>query len=395
MIRFGARTAIALALIGVSGGAFAADLAVDRYLRNPSLGTDGSGGNYYSTSSGQIPTYQPPVPPSRNYRSAVPATPTPVSPPAAVPSAPAAAAVSAEAGAPVADSSSFAMAMFWVVLACLVIAFYLTAKRLVAAGRFYASAANDALTPFRSVKPSDESDRHNRAVTVPRSSVPAPKQAFPSQDGWASRAGTVRNPVSGFFFGVGARANARAHDEEQKRMKSARGVIKEYAGMYRDLLEGEEAATAHAVRRDLGAAHYEHERATQTEAFDEAAHRRELAGKRRKKELTEADTRRIEAEHEQEAVERFKEPKFAAGLARFEAKSKEHLVGAATADAAIAETKEAAQPPENGNESAEVMQLYRLLQSAMAAIEEGERLGRDTQALRERAELYKKLLNLA
>ena len=38
--------------------------------------------------------------------------------------------------------------------------------------------------------------------------------------------------------------------------------------------------------------------------------------------------------------------------------------------------------------------LHSLLQTTQREIEEGERLGRDTQALRERLGLYKKLLNL-
>ena len=41
---------------------------------------------------------------------------------------------------------------------------------------------------------------------------------------------------------------------------------------------------------------------------------RQLAGKRRKKELTEADTRRIEAQHEQEALARFKETEISGRL---------------------------------------------------------------------------------
>jgi hypothetical protein len=218
---------------------------------------------------------------------------------------------------------------------------------------------------------------------------------FPSQDGWARRAGTVRNPVSGFVFRFQARANARALDEERQRMKSAREMTKEYTGMLNDLAEGEEAATAYAVRRELAGDFYEHELLKQQEQFEEASHKRRLSGKRREKELTEADTRRIEAAHEQEAVERFKEPKFAAGLARFEEKQKGYLVGSASAEAAIAETKTAARPESGANESAEVLQLYALLQSTMAAIEEGERVGRDTQALRERRDMYKKLLNLS
>jgi len=228
------------------------------------------------------------------------------------------------------------------------------------------------------------------------SNAPSVKRAdFPSQDGWARRAGDVRNPISGLLFRVGARANARALEAERERMKAARSVIKEYAGMYSDMLEGQEAATAFSVRRDLAAEHYEHERTKQEDIFAESAHKRRLAEKRRAKEMVEADTRFMEAEHEQEATEKFKDAKFALGMARFEEKQKGHEVGAASADAAIAETKAPPKPESSGNESDEVVKLYALLRDTAAAIEEGERLGRDTQALRERAELYKKLLNLA
>lgn len=218
---------------------------------------------------------------------------------------------------------------------------------------------------------------------------------LPSQDGWARRAGDVRNPLSGFVFRFQARANARALEEDQKRVKSVRAVVKEYTGMFKDLLEGQDAATAYGARRDLGGEFYEDERAKQQEVFDEAAHRRQLAGKRRKKEMTEADTRCMEAQHEQEALARFKETKFQAGLARFEEKVKGYLVGAASAEAAIAETKAPAKPNEpDANESTEVAMLHSLLQTTQREIEEGERLGRDTQALRERLGVYKKLLNL-
>ena len=205
----------------------------------------------------------------------------------------------------------------------------------------------------------------------------------------------MSNPVSAFVFGVQTRSNAKAMGHEEQRLKAARGVLKEYTAMYKDLLEGHDAATAYGVRRDVADEYVENERANQQEKFAESAHKRQLSTKRREKESIEGDTRTMAARHAQEAEERFKEPKFQAGMARFEAMLKERLVGAATADAAIAETKAPATPESSGNENAEVLQLFALLQGAMAAIEEGERVGRDTQALRERVELYKKLLNLS
>lgn len=386
MNRACARTLVGVAITAVSSSAFAADLPVDRYLNNPSLGGSAGGGRYY-------PTHPPPAP-APTYRAPAPQSVAPSTRREYIPSSAPPGAGTQPPSVERVDRLSPWMIWAWLVLATGVVAFFYEFILSPRARRF-SMAASDS----RSDEGAEGRGRAQNARFVVATNAMPPamrRSGFPSQDDWTRRAGTVRNPVSGFVFGVRARANARALDEEQKRMKSARGVIKEYAGMYRDLVEGEEVATAHAVRRDLSAAHYEHERTKQMDVFEDAAHRRKLAGKRREKELTEADTRRIEAEHEQEAVERFKEPKFAAGMARFEAKSKEHLVGAATADAAIAETKEPTQPPgDPGNESAEVMQLYRLLQSTMAAIEEGERLGRDTQALRERAALYKKLLNLA
>jgi hypothetical protein len=264
------------------------------------------------------------------------------------------------------------------------------------AGQYMAAFGTAGSEPSPRGTPRGGIKSKGEIMARPSGGVPAPREVgFPSQEDWARRAAKVRNPVSGFFFGVGARSNAQALEDEHQRMKSARAVIKEYVGMYSDLREGEEAAAAYAVRRNLASEHLEHERATQREVFDEAAHRRQLAQKRRKKELTESETHLIEAQHEQQALERFKETKFQAGLARFEEKVKGYLVGAASADAAIAETKAPAKPESGANESEEVVKLYALLQSTMAAIEEGERLGRDTQALRERAELYKKLLNLA
>jgi len=402
MTRWVVARAAVVALVGLGvGTAFAADLPVDRYLNDPSLGTDGGGRGYYRPA----PLYRPPAAPAPTYHapvlaapaSAAPTAELPVSPrPVSLPPpAPAAATPSTGANAAVSDILwDMVMAVLLIMLACVLASLYRDVRR--SSPSKFAAVATGGPEVRRGARPSGSVEQQSRAVAMPRGTVSAPEPAFPSQDGWARRAGTVRNPVSGVIFGVRARANARALEEEQKRMKSARGVIKEYAGMYEDLLKGEEAATAYTVRRELGGAHYDHERATQTEAFDEAAHRRQLAGKRRKKELTEADTRHLEAQHEQEATEKFKDAKFALGLARFEEKQKGHEVGSASANAAIAETKEPAQPsPDAGNESAEVMQLYRLLQGTMAAVEEGERLGRDTQALRERAALYKKLLNLA
>jgi hypothetical protein len=249
-------------------------------------------------------------------------------------------------------------------------------------------------TPPTSERPTMSTDGSNR-VMQPERPMPTPrKEGFPSQEDWAARAGKVKNPISGFLFRFGARSNARAMEEERERMKSARGLITEYAGMYADLLKGEEAATAYGLRRDLAGEFYDHGRANQQEVFDEAAHQRQLAEKRRHKEMTEADTRQIEADHEQEAVVRFKEPKFAAGLARFEEKQKGYQVGAASADAAIAETKGPTASEQGANDNAEVVALYALLQEKMRAIEEAERVGQDTQVLRGQVELYKKLLNL-
>jgi hypothetical protein len=320
------------------------------------------------------------------------ATTPPVHPPRI--EAPAAAA-SAAVAAPVVSSAGngewVGLFLLLMILACAIISslcFYSAhllaererAKRGAVAGSTAQPAARAATAPVQ--------------ATI--ASMPTAVQSnLPRQDGWAARAGRVRDPVSGFLFGIQARANAKALDEDQRRVKSVRAAVKEYTGMFKDLLEGQEAALAYNVRHDLAGELYEHERVKQQDAFDETAHRRRLSEKRRKKELTEFETRLIEAQHEQEALERFKETKFQAGLARFEEKVKGYLVGAASADAAIAETKAPAKPETSANESEEVVKLYALLQSTMAAIEEGERLGRDTQALRQRAELYKKLLNLA
>ena len=245
------------------------------------------------------------------------------------------------------------------------------------------------------IKPPSVGGDAGHAVSSANTGAVTTRTELPNQDGWAQRASDVRDPVSGLVFKFQARANARAMAEEQQRVKAARGVLKEYAGMFKDLVEGQEAATAYGVRRDLAGDFHEHERSKAGDAFEESAHRRRLARKRRDKETIEADTRTIEAQHEQEALERFKEAKFQAGFARFEAKAKEHLVGAATAEAAIAETKAPEQPSDpSGNESAEVAMLYTLLQATLREIEERERLGRDTQPMRDRLDLYKKLLNL-
>jgi hypothetical protein len=233
------------------------------------------------------------------------------------------------------------------------------------------------------------------AVSAARPTPESNARDFPSQDSWVKRAGAVRDPIRGFVFGIQARANARAMTADRDRMKAARAAAKEYVGLYEDLRAGEEAALAYAVRRDLADEFYTHACEAHRDAFAEAHHRRLIADKRRQKEAIEGDTRRIEAQHEQEALIRFKEPKFAAGLARFEEKQKGYEVGSASADAAIAESK--APPPSttSDNENAEVAALHRQLQLVQAAIEEGERLGRDTQGLRKKRDLYKDLLNIA
>jgi hypothetical protein len=409
-------------LAAMLGGAdahvrFAADYSVQPYLDNGSLGVRHGPPVYVPSRQdhgppvSQPPVYRPPLP-----RVPDPATPVPrhelASPPpprrpigsgrevhepvgAKTGQAPTPEQGSNQpTGAPVSNSPLMAFLLLVLTAGCVAAA---AAKpnsgwRAAASDGRRAPPQRDGLERPSRVAPT----RSGSAMDASRRAASAAAETgFPSQEGWAQRAGKVRNPLSGFAFRFQARANARAMEEEQKRMQKARGMTKEYTGMLKDLAEGEEAATAYAVRRELAGDFYEHELLKQQEQFEEASHKRRLSGKRRDRELTEADTRRIEAVHEREATEKFKDAKFALGLARFAEKQKGHEVGTASADAAIAETKAPAAPTSGTNESAEVLQLYALLQSTMAAIEEGERVGRDTQALRERRDAYKKLLNLS
>jgi hypothetical protein len=227
-----------------------------------------------------------------------------------------------------------------------------------------------------------------------RSSLPSVTgQHLPDQEGWAGKAARVRGPLSGFAFRFQAQANARALDAEKVRVASARAVIEEYGALFDEMRVAYESATKFHVRQELSAVFFENEVAEQLEAVEEARHRRRLGHKRRERELIEGDIRRMEAEHAREATETFKDMKFELGRARFEEKRKGHQVGSASAEAAMAETK-AASPSNGANENEEILQLFKLLQKALSAIEEGERLGLDTQALRERVDLYKKLLGL-
>jgi hypothetical protein len=218
-------------------------------------------------------------------------------------------------------------------------------------------------------------------------SVPV-RPNVPMQDGWAEKAGNVREPFSAVLFRIQARSNIWALKEEQARLAAARGVMKEYVGMYDDLRAGQDAANAYGAQRDLGNKRYDAEMANQKDDLEQGAHKRKLNEKRRVKEQTEAD-------HDQEALEKFKDEKFEVGRARYRAKVQEHLAGAASAEAAIAESKGAAgETSAGGNESLEVAMLHDLLQRKQAAIDEAERLGKDTQALREQLSMYKRMLNL-
>lgn len=426
---------VSAALLAMVGSAhahvrFAADFSVQPYLDNRSLGVQRGAPVYIPPR----PTYRRPVARPSNYppvqhaappvpivpvprheqvapphapehrreyvvpaapppASAAPVVPTPaVQPPAAAEATPAPEFKEPPA-APPSTSPFLAFLLFLLTGGCVAAAAIkgIAAPGAAAGAVWRAASGKEPLSGTPRITPAMSG---TAMAGARRATSVAAETGIPSQEGWARRAGKVRGPVRGFVFRFQARANARALDEEQQRMKKARGMTKEYTGMLNDLAEGEEAATAYAVRRELAGEHYEDELAQQREAFDEAAHRRGIAGKRRQTELTEADTRRIEAAHEREATEKFKDAKFALGFARFEEKQKGHRVGSASAEAAIAETKTSSEPPNGANESEEVVQLYGLLQSTMAAIEEGERLGRDTQALRERVDLYKKLLRL-
>ncbi|RXH12329.1 hypothetical protein EAS56_17630 [Bradyrhizobium guangzhouense] len=220
------------------------------------------------------------------------------------------------------------------------------------------------------------------------------REIVPTQERWIAGVSAVRGPVSGLLFRVQAEANERALRVEARRVDAAHGLIKKYGELFAAMGAAQEAATALHARHELSALSFEGALDEQREAVAEAKHKRALAAQRRERELVEAQTRVIEAGQEQEAVKLFKEEKFQVGLARFKAKVKEHLVGVASAEAAIAEVATPNTSAAAPDADVEVASLTASVARLQADIDEGERLGRDTVRLRKRLEGYRSLLTL-
>ncbi len=117
------------------------------------------------------------------------------------------------------------------------------------------------------------------------------------------------------------------------------------------------------------------------EQFEEDKHKRVLAQKRREKEQYEADEQILDARHRVEAKEEFKEPKLAAGRARFAQKIAERQVGEAVARSSMEpEPKETPVPKQPVSITAVLADFVQKLESDIDAAEAA---GKPTKQMRD------------
>lgn len=103
------------------------------------------------------------------------------------------------------------------------------------------------------------------------------------------RALETRDPITGFFHGVGSRAATRALDHYTKEVEATARNIRAQSDCVRAMLELRDVLDAYQARDELAAAYYADTVVHQRDNLREQAHQRELAARRRQLELIDAD----------------------------------------------------------------------------------------------------------
>jgi hypothetical protein len=122
----------------------------------------------------------------------------------------------------------------------------------------------------------------------------------------------------------------------------------------------------------------------QHEAERELRHQRQLAEKRRERQLLQDDLETLQVRDKIAAVEEFRDHKFGLGAARFAEKMAKHRVGEATARAAMQEEllEPEPKPTEKSKSTSTAETLAFLADDLEKQIEEAEAAGRPTDQLR-------------
>jgi hypothetical protein len=184
-----------------------------------------------------------------------------------------------------------------------------------------------------------------------------------------------RNPLTGVFHRIGDNTAARALDSQA-------GV---FAALARYLDQQTKAVEAndrlHAAMEKFHANRLGLLNPVDQEQFEEDKHKRLLARKRREKEQYEADEHILDVKYRVEAKEEFKEPKFAAGRARFAQKIAERQVGEAVARSSIEPEPEETPTPQQPVSIAAV--IGDLVQKLERDVDAAEAAGKPTKQMRD------------
>jgi hypothetical protein len=189
----------------------------------------------------------------------------------------------------------------------------------------------------------------------------------------SSRAVGVR--VGGQVYMPALPANGRIAEALKENLNAHYGVVVLLDHIY---AAASALASARVVVHDPVA-----EREAEMEEREKVRHDRAMAQCRRERELHEARLEVLRAQHQYDAVEKFKEVKFGLGEARFKQKVAEAKIGEAVAREGMTDDILAPEgKPANGNSVSLAEQFARLVDDIEVQIEEAEASGRPTEQLR-------------
>ncbi len=184
-----------------------------------------------------------------------------------------------------------------------------------------------------------------------------------------------RNPLTGVFQRIGDNTAARSLDSQA----SVFAALTRYFEQQTKAVEANDrlhSAIEQFHRHRLGLLN-----PVDQEQFEEDKHKRILAKKRREKEQYEADEQILDAKHRVEAKEEFKEPKLAAGRARFAQKIAERQVGEAVARSSMEPEPKETPVPEQPVSITAV--LGDFVQKLECDIDAAEAAGKPTKQMRD------------
>ena len=206
-------------------------------------------------------------------------------------------------------------------------------------------------------------------------------------------ASNARNPVTGVFRRIGLRTAIATMVVETEHARTLTALITENGHVLEAVDKFLDISARSQAKRDLAPEIYLNHLHGEMDVFQEAAHLRELAIVRRHKEVFIAKTEQLQAKHRLEAETEFKDAKFAAGHARFDAKVAGRKVDTAVANAAAAKSGEKREEPKGQpTENADVAAIHAMILKKQSQIEEREADGKDTTKEREQLEKLRALL---